>query len=63
MGGGRATATGGGAIVTFTSTPAIVGVGTTNSNAKSIVPQKNFFIFCYLLINRNVFSYNLAQFF
>jgi hypothetical protein len=44
MGGGRATATGGGAIPMFTCTPAIVGIGTTITNAKSTVPKTNFLI-------------------
>jgi len=38
MGGGRA-------ILTFTSTLAIVGKETTSTNAKSNVPKNNFFIF------------------
>jgi hypothetical protein len=37
MGGGRP-------ILTFTSTLAIVGIGTTITNAKSNVPKNNFFI-------------------
>jgi hypothetical protein len=37
MGGGRATPT-------PTATPAIVGIGTTNINTKSIVPKNNVFI-------------------
>jgi hypothetical protein len=45
MGGGRATTTGGGAIPTFICTPAIVGIGTTITSAKSIVPINNFPIF------------------
>jgi hypothetical protein len=28
----------------LTSTPAIVGIGNTSTNAKSIVPKSNFFI-------------------
>jgi hypothetical protein len=35
---------GGRAIPTFTFTPAIVGIGTTITNAKSNVPKNNFFI-------------------
>jgi hypothetical protein len=37
MGGGRA-------IPTFTSTPAIVEIGTTITNAKNNIPKNNFFI-------------------
>jgi hypothetical protein len=37
MGGGRG-------ILMCISTPAIVGIGTTITNAKSIVPKSNFFI-------------------
>jgi len=37
MGGGRG-------IPILISTPAIVGIGTTITNAKSIVPKSNFFI-------------------
>jgi hypothetical protein len=37
MGGGKA-------ILTLTSTPAIVGTGTTTTDAKSTVPKNNFFI-------------------
>jgi hypothetical protein len=37
MGGGRE-------MLTFTSTPAIDGIGTTITNAKSNIPKNSFFI-------------------
>jgi hypothetical protein len=43
-GGASNTMGGGSEIPILTSTPAIVGIGTTNANAARIVPNSNFFM-------------------
>jgi hypothetical protein len=54
--GGAANTMGGGrGILTCISTPAIVGIGTTITNAKSIVPKSNFFIFLPPLLGLDSF--------
>jgi hypothetical protein len=45
MGGGKG-------IPTCISTPAIVGIGTATTNAKTIVPKSNFFIFSSIFIKK-----------